>query len=87
MSQDDGTPMEDETLGFADYKELGNGSYKRKDYREAIDHYTMALQVSDLSTVHAEGLSVSAPSGPRICAAHSALSPLVARGGSSRRAS
>ena len=34
---------EEDTLTFAEHKENGNAAYKRKDYREAIDHYTFCI--------------------------------------------
>ena len=34
---------EEEVLTFAEHKENGNASYKRKDYRDAIAHYTLSI--------------------------------------------
>lgn len=41
---DDDVSMEEDTPTFAEHKENGNNSYKQKDYREAIEHYTLAIE-------------------------------------------
>ena len=42
------TDSDDESVGYthADHKQDGNDSYKRKDYRGAISHYTLAINAA-----------------------------------------
>ena len=42
------TDSDDESVGYthADHKQDGNDSYKKKDYRGAISHYTLAINAA-----------------------------------------
>lgn len=45
--EEDDTEDEDEEPTFLEHKEEGNRYYKKKDYREAIQHYTKAIDVGE----------------------------------------
>ena len=48
---------DDDSVGFAEHKENGNASYKAKDYRDAIQHYTRCIEQAKKENNNNENVS------------------------------